>query len=277
MIFSIEFIYALGAALLVSLLSLVGLVYLFFSKTLLVQCIPFVVALATGILLGNAFFHLIPESLHQGPPLHFILGSILLGLLIFWIFDRFLAPSHALGDLETKPVKSIGMLNLIGDGFHNFIDGLVIGGSFLISPELGMATTVAILIHELPQELGDTGTLIFSGYTPKQVVKLNFAVSTSVILGVAFVFLLNQWIFIEAGYLLGFTAGGFIYMAVANLIPSLFKQARGNIRLQVFHLTFFLIGLGFIQFISQEHTHSHDTHQHGKASHVHPMGLIFRE
>lgn len=277
MIFSVEFIYALGAALVVSLLSLVGLIFLFLSKSRLEQVIPYVVALATGILLGNAFFHLIPDSVDQGTSTFFAVGGISLGLIAFWLFDRVLLPRDTVNTIDTTPLKSIGKLNLIGDGFHNFIDGLVIGGSFLISPEVGMATTVAILIHELPQELGDTGTLIFSGYSPKQVVKLNFLVSTSVIPGVLFVFLLNQWLEIQAGFLLGFTAGGFIYMAVGNLIPSLYRHARGNFRIQVFHMVFFLIGLGFIQIITPDHSHGHEGHRHGKENHVHPMGLIFRE
>jgi zinc and cadmium transporter len=277
MILNIDFVYALMAALLVSLISLVGLVYLLFSKLIMGQIIPYAVALAVGVLLGNAFFHLIPESIEQGMSGTSVFGCVFAGLLAFWLIDRVLSHGHAADRSDPKSVKSIGKLNLLGDGFHNFIDGLVIGGSFMISPEVGMATTLAIIIHELPQELGDSGTLIYSGFSPQRVVTLNFLVSTTVLLGVAFVFLLNHWLVFQAGYLLAFTAGGFVYMALGNLVPALYRQARGNLRMQTLQLLVILIGMGFIQYLSHDHAHSHDGHHHGDGVHAHQMGIIFRK
>jgi zinc and cadmium transporter len=277
MILSVDFIYALIAALLVSLISLVGLVYLLFNKAAMGKIIPYMVALAIGILLGNAFFHLIPESLEQDLSGYRVVGCIAAGLMGFWLIDRIISHSHAFGDPTHSPRKSIGSLNLLGDGFHNFIDGLVLGGSFLISPEVGIATTMAIVIHELPQELGDAGTLIYSGISPRRVVKLNFLVGTTVLLGVAVVFLLNQWLVVQAGYLLAFTAGGFVYMALGNLAPVLYRQARGNLRVQTLHVVVMLIGLGFIQYLNNDHVHAHDGHHHGKTKHAHQMGIIFRK
>ena len=132
LIIPVDFIYALGAALMVCLLSLVGFIYLFFTKPWIAQFLPYVVALATGVLLGNAFFHLIPESLEQGPPSQLIWGSIFAGIVTFGLIDRVLSHRHSQLKPNMKPIKSIGPLNLIGDGFHNFIDGLVIGGSFMV-------------------------------------------------------------------------------------------------------------------------------------------------
>lgn len=277
MIFTVDFIYALSAALLVSLVSLVGLVYLLFNNLLMGQIIPYAVALAIGVLLGNAFFHLIPESLEQGLSSFFVYGCSFAGVVTFWLIDRILSHNHPTVDSNQKSIRSIGKLNLLGDGFHNFIDGLLIGGSFMIGPELGIATTIAIIIHELPQELGDSGTLIYSGFSPLHVVKLNFLVGTTVILGVAVVFLLNQWLVFQVGYLLAFTAGGFVYMALGNLVPSLYRQARGNLRLKTLQLLVILIGMGFIQYLSHEHGHTHEGHHHVESIHAHQMGIIFRK
>jgi zinc and cadmium transporter len=277
MIYSVDFVYAMGAAFLVSSLSLVGLIYLFFNSSRLHSIIPHIVALSTGVLLGNALFHLIPESFDQGMSQTQVGVSVFAGLISFGIIDRLLSHRHLGTKQGLNQVKSIGMLNLIGDGFHNFIDGLVIGGSFLISPELGMATTVAILIHELPQELGDTGTLIFSGFAPKTVVRVNFIVSTTAIVGVAAVFVLNHWIHIQTGYLLGFTAGGFTYMAIGNLLPSLYRISRGNPRLKLVQMGIVVAGFCFIPLLNSGHVHHHDGLDHGAGRHAHPMGLIFRE
>ncbi|WP_158856649.1 ZIP family metal transporter [Lunatibacter salilacus] len=277
MIFTVDFVYALSAALLVSLISLVGLVFLLFDKLLMGKIIPYAVALAIGVLLGNAFFHLIPESLELGLSSSFIFGCIFTGFVTFWLIDRILSHHHPTAVPSQKSIRSIGKLNLLGDGFHNFIDGLVIGGSFMISPEVGMATTLAIIIHELPQEFGDTGTLIYSGFSPLRVVKLNFLVSMTVMLGVAFVFLLNHWIVFQVGYLLAFTAGGFVYMALGNLLPALYRQARGNLRMQTIQLLVILIGLGMIEYLSNDHAHTHHGHRHGEGINAHQMGIIFRK
>ncbi|HSI74293.1 MAG TPA: ZIP family metal transporter [Lunatimonas sp.] len=277
MIFTVDFIYALVAALLVSLISLVGLVYFLFNKLLIGQIIPYAVALAIGVLLGNAFFHLIPESLELGLSSRIVFVCVIAGLLTFWLIDRILSHSHPVSDPSQIPLRSIGKLNLLGDGFHNFIDGLVIGGSFMISPEVGMATTLAIIIHELPQEFGDAGTLIYSGFSPLHVVKLNFLVGLTVMLGVAVVFFLNNWIVFQAGYLLAFTAGGFVYMALGNLLPALYIQARGNLRMQTIQLLVILIGLGMIEYLNNDHAHSHDGHPHGEGINAHQMGIIFRK
>lgn len=277
MILNIDFVYALMAAFLVSLVSLVGLVYLLFSKWLMGQIIPYAVALAVGVLLGNAFFHLIPESLEQGLSDTSVLGGVFAGLISFWLIDRVLSHRHGAHVSDPKVIRSIGKLNLLGDGVHNFIDGLIIGGSFIVSPEVGMATTLAIIIHELPQELGDSGTLIYSGFSPQRVVKLNFLVGTTVMGGVAFVFLLNHWLVFQMGYLLAFTAGGFMYMALGNLVPALYRQALGNLRMQTLQLLVILIGMGFIQYLSHDHAHSHDGHHHGDGIHAHQMGIIFRK
>jgi len=277
MIFTVDFVYALVAGLLVSLISLIGLVYLLFNKLIREQIIPYAVALAIGVLLGNALFHLIPESLEQGLSNTFVFGCILAGAATFWLIDRVLLHRQATVEPNSKTIRSIGKLNLLGDGFHNFIDGLVIGGSFMISPEVGMATTLAIIIHELPQELGDTGTLIYSGFSPQRVVLLNFLVGTTVMLGVAVVFLFNHWLVFQAGYLLAFTAGGFVYMALGNLVPALYRQADGNLRVKSLKLLVILIGMAFIQYLSNDHVHTHDGHHQEESIHANQMGIIFRK
>ena len=203
----------------------------------------FLVSFAIGALLGGAFFHLIPESIEKIP---YILIIILIstGVFLFYLIEKYLHwhHCHKYGKCKIHPYTN---LILYGDGIHNFIDGLVIASSFLISIPFGILTSLLIMSHELPQEIGDFGVLIYGGYTRKKALLYNFISQlTSVIGGILGFFILG--IHNYAVYLLPFAGGGFIYIAIADLIPEVFKEKSNKKRI----LNIFFIALGLAVLIS---------------------------
>lgn len=217
------YIYALLSTVVVSLVSLVGVFSLSLKETFIRKHISLFVSLAVGALLGDAFIHLIPESFEALTNSANVSLLVIAGIFFFFIVEKFLHWHHHSDDIEKNHVHPVGKLILFSDGVHNFIDGIVIGASFFISIPVGIATTLAVILHEIPQEVGDFAVLLHAGYTRKRALWLNFLSALTAILGTLFAFLLG-----EAGksfttWILPLAAGGFIYIAVADLIPELHK------------------------------------------------------
>jgi len=183
------------------------------------------ISLAIGALLGDAFIHLIPEAFEKSD--NAMLSSILIisGILIFFILEKFLHWHHHGEDREEPHVHPVGKLVLFSDGIHNFIDGMIIGVSFLISVPVGLATTLTVILHEIPQEIGDFAVLLHAGYTKARALWLNFLSALLAIAGVLAVFLLGKEQSVIL-WILPIAAGGFIYIAVADLIPELQKTKK---------------------------------------------------
>lgn len=210
----------------VSLVSLVGLASLSMATGRLRRLATVLVSFAVGALLGDAFIHLIPETFARRP------GStlapslrILAGVLLFFVVEKLLRGRRRSGE-DVRPLATI---NIIGDAIHNFIDGVLIGASYLASPALGVSTTVAVLFHEIPQELGDFGVLVHGGLGVRKAVLLNLASASLAIVGTAGTLLVGQ----AAGttvtaLLVPLTAGGFVYIAAADLIPELQRDRTGR-------------------------------------------------
>jgi zinc and cadmium transporter len=210
----------------VSLVSLIGAFALSIREDLLRKYIFVFISLAVGALLGDAFIHLIPEAFeHVANTLHVSI-LIIVGVLIFFILEKFLHWHHH-GE-DTEEIHPVGKLILFSDGVHNFIDGIIIGVSFIISVPVGIATTIAVILHEIPQEIGDFAVLLHSGYTKTRALWLNFLSALCAVLGMLLAFILG-----EAGeafslWILPIAAGGFIYVAVADLIPELHKTKEAK-------------------------------------------------
>lgn len=270
MIGGFELVAALISALAVGLVALVGLVYQFVSRDFVTRYVPWVLALTAGILLGNVFFHLLPEASHESREPYSIYVGFFVGMGVFWLLDRMLHRHHWEQPDAGRP---LGYLTLVGDGFHNFIDGLVIGTSYLIHVELGMATTLAILLHELPQELGESGTMVYSGFTPKKTVRLNLLVSLTAVLGVLVSFGVQQWFLISPALLLAFTAGGFLYVALGRLMPELFRKTP-LLGVRLSYVAVLCLGLAVVFGIHRLQPHVH--HQAPqKVQHLAvPFGLV---
>ena len=205
-----------------SLVGLVGVFTLRMNQKNLEKILLALVGFSAGALLGGAFFHLLAESIEPlGIQTTFV--WLFVGFILFFFIERFLHWHHCHeGNCDTHPVTS---LILIGDGVHNFIDGLVIAASFLVSIELGAITTAVIIAHEVPQELGNFAVLIHGGFDRVKALVFTFISQITCVAGGLVGFLIAG----QSGltnFLLPFAAGGFIYIAASDLIPELHKETN---------------------------------------------------
>jgi len=202
---------------LISLVAFVGVISLIAKKRFLDKIVVLLVALSAGALMGGAFLHLLPESLETLKENAFIF--VLAGFILFFIVEKYLWWRHE-HKIEKHSIHTFAYMNLFGDSIHNFIDGLIIASSFFVSTELGIATSIAILFHEIPQELGDFGVLIYGGFSVAKALLLNFAVATTAIAGGIIGYFISN-ITTKFTMLFPIAAGGFIYIAASDLIPEL--------------------------------------------------------
>jgi len=217
--------YTLISVALVSLLSLVGIVTLSLRQARLRKILLFLVAFAVGALFGDVFIHLLPESFEKiGANLTSSL-LVIVGFLIFYILEKFIRWRH-LGSAQTSKVQPVVTMNIVGDAVHNLIDGMLIAASFMVSVPIGITTTVAIVLHEIPQEIGDFGILVNGGLSVKKALLFNLLAAVMAFLGAAATILIGEQIEDYAVYLLPVTAGGFIYIAGPDLIPELQQEVR---------------------------------------------------
>ena len=217
---------------LVSLVSFVGVFTLILKKSVFNNVLFALVAFAAGTLLGAAFLDLMPEALEAAESLGIGLLNIFLyvlaGLLVFYSLERFISWHHhhhrEAKDEPHKEVHAFTYLSLIGDGVHNFLDGLIIAASFLTNIPLGVAATVAIALHEIPQEIGDFAMLIYGGFSRAKALFFNFLSALAAVAGGAAGYFYLSNLSHTTPFLLAFAAGGFIYIASADLIPELHKE-----------------------------------------------------
>ncbi len=220
------YLYTFASVIAVSFISFIGLFFLSLREELLRKYIFIFISIAVGALLGDALIHLIPEALLSST--NATLTSVLVvgGILFFFILEKFLHWHHHGEDTEENHIHPVGKLVLFSDGVHNFIDGMTIAASFLVSVPLGIATTIAVILHEIPQEIGDFAVLLHSGYTKKKALWLNFLSAITAILGAIVIFAIGEKAEMASSYFLPIAAGGFIYIAVADLIPELQKTKQ---------------------------------------------------
>lgn len=236
------FIYALLATLVVSLVSFSGLLVISWRAETLRRVSFILVSLAVGALLGDTFFHIIPEVFAEGTSMQ---SSFLIvgGILVFFVLEKFIHWHHH-GHDETEHAgenpRALGKLVLISDGFHNFLDGIVIGTSFLVSVEVGIATTIAVMLHEIPQEVGDFGVLLHAGHSKFEALWFNFLSALTSFIGVGLVFVAQGYTAEIAQYALPLTAGMFLYIATSDLVPELHKHKGLGVTI----LQILAIGLG---------------------------------
>ncbi|TSC77993.1 MAG: Uncharacterized protein G01um101424_127 [Parcubacteria group bacterium Gr01-1014_24] len=235
------YIYALISVIIVSLVSLVGVFALSLKEEILRKYIFIFISLAVGALLGDAFIHLIPKALENSPNISLTSTLIITGILIFFILEKFLHWHHHGEDKEETHIHPVGKLVLFSDGVHNFIDGMIIGASFILSIPIGIATTIAVILHEIPQEIGDFAVLLHSGYSKTRALWLNFLSALLAVLGLFVLSILNQTERVVTLYFLPIAAGGFIYIALADLIPELHKTKE--IKYSVLQLLAVIIGV----------------------------------
>ena len=224
-----------------SLISFVGVFTLSLKEEILRKYIFLLISLAVGALLGDAFIHIIPEAIEESTSPSFASVLVISGILFFFIFEKFLHWHHHENDTEQNHLHPVGKLILFSDAVHNFIAGIIIGASFLVSVPIGIATTLAVILHEIPQEIGDFAVLIHSGYTKTRALWLNFLSALAAVLGAVVFFALGNVTEISASWFLPIAAGGFIYIAIADLIPEL--QKTKEIRHSILQIVAVLVGV----------------------------------
>ena len=237
-----NYIYGFIGVFFVSLVSLVGVFSLSLREDVLKKYINFFISLAIGALLGDAFIHIIPEAFESGElGVQMISILIISGILLFFVIEKFIHWHHHGEDKEESHIHPVGKLVLFTDGFHNFIDGAIIGASFLVSIPVGIATTLAVILHEIPQEIGDFAVLIHAGYTKKRALWLNFISALAAVIGLVVVYVFGNIIEGASFWFIPIAAGGFIYIAVADLIPELHKTK--DVKHSIIQLGIIMLGV----------------------------------
>ncbi len=237
-------LYALGSVLLVSLVSLAGAATLSLSRSFLKRILLFLVSFAVGSLLGGAFIHLLPEAFASDLNPLVVSGSVLAGIILFFILEKFFRWRHCHQETTADHVHPVVPMNIFGDAMHNFIDGILIGVTYAVSIPLGMATTVAVLLHEIPQEIGDFSILIHGGLTVKKALLFNFASALTAVIGVVLALMLGTSMEGVLLYFLPMTAGGFIYIAGSDLIPELHHNT--DVKISILQLLALLGGIAIM-------------------------------
>ena len=202
------------------------------------KLVIFLVALSAGALLSGAFFHLIPEALDELTPLT-VFTFVMVGFILFFLMEKFLYWHHCHeGKCDVHPVS---YLILFGDGIHNFIDGIIIAVSFMVNIPFGIVTTLLIIAHEVPQELGDFGVLVHGGFKKTKALWYNLLSQLTSVLGGIIGYFLSTSIGGAIPFILPFAAGGFIYISASDLVPELHKEP--NIAKSLKSFAFFILGI----------------------------------
>jgi len=240
--------YAIISTILVSSVALVGIFTLHLKKDSLHKILLFLVSLSVGGLLGDAFIHLIPEAFEALGITLLTSMLIISGMLLFFVLEKFLRWRHCHDEGCKEHIKPVAFMNLVGDFVHNLIDGMLIGASYVVSIPLGFATTLAVLLHEIPQEIGDFGVLVHGGLEPRRAIILNFASASAAILGAIVAVFIGSSATWFSQFLIPITAGGFLYIAGSDLIPELHHET--NYKKSILQFLFIILGIAAMLLIA---------------------------
>jgi zinc and cadmium transporter len=202
------------------------------------------VSYATGTLLGAAFLGMIPKALALSSALP-VSATILCGILLFFLLEKSVIWRHCHDD-NCEIHTRAGTLIIFGDAFHNFVDGVVIAAAFMTDRSFGVATTLAIFAHEIPQEMGDFAILLESGYTRQKAFFYNLLSQAASLLGAVIAYFSLKTTQVAVPYVLAISAASFIYVALADLIPGLHRNS--NVRAGITQFVLILLGIGTIAF-----------------------------
>jgi zinc and cadmium transporter len=233
-------VYGIITTVIISLGSFAGIATLVFQEKLLSKVIFLLVSLSSGVLMGNAFIHLLPEASKTLPP-DTVFGIALLAFTVFFLVEKLFHWQHC--HKVNCDEHIFGYMNLFGDAVHNCIDGIIIGGTFVSSIPLGIVIAVTIALHEIPKEMCDFGVLLHAGFTKKKALLSNFFVKLTIVIGSILGSLFATEIHGFVSYLFPFAAGGFLYIAGSDLIPEIKKE--DNPKKSTLSFLIFLLGIGF--------------------------------
>ncbi|OGF28051.1 hypothetical protein A2331_03010 [Candidatus Falkowbacteria bacterium RIFOXYB2_FULL_34_18] len=221
-----SYFYIFTSLLIVSLVSFVGIFFISLRDNVLKKITIYLVSLSAGTLLGGSFIHLLPEVLSENNFQISILYWVLFGIIIFFILEKIICWRHCHIPTSENHPHPVGIMNLVGDAFHNFLDGILVAGAFMVNTQMGIATTIAVITHEIPQEIGDFGVLIHAGFNRTRALFYNFLSALSAMIGALVTIFLGKYVEDVNFYIISLAAGGFIYIATADLIPELKKEVK---------------------------------------------------
>jgi len=234
-------IWIIVSTFLVSLISLVGIFTLAIKEKLLKSILFCLIGFSAGALIGGAFLHILPEALQESSS-QAVFHYLILGIILFFLMERYFYWRHC--HEGACDIHAFTYLNLIGDGLHNFIDGMVIAASFIVSVKLGVITTLAVIFHEIPQELGDFGVLVYGGFSKQKALLYNFISALAAMVGAITGYFISGVAGGFSNFILPLTAGGFIYIATSDLIPEIHKEKDQRRASAAF--VAFLFGIAFM-------------------------------
>ncbi|MDD5626413.1 MAG: ZIP family metal transporter [Patescibacteria group bacterium] len=237
-------LYTIASVVIVSLISLVGIFFLSLNKERLQKILLYLVSFAVGGLFGDAFIHLLPQAF-QSETDHLLISLLILaGICLFFILEKVVRWRHCHIPNSKTHIHPVVPMNLIGDGLHNLTDGMIIAASYSLDFSLGLATTLAVILHEIPQEIGDFGVLVYGGLSVKKAVIFNFLSASTAILGAVIALLVGSVVAGFSSIILPIAAGGFIYIAGADLIPELHHEF--NPKTSIKQLMAIISGIGIM-------------------------------
>ncbi len=248
----IAFLWSIVASIVDSLVSLIGIIFLSVNEKTLNNILFILIGFATGGLLGGAFFHLLPEALEKSSNITLTFLYSILGFIIFFILERYIHWRHCHEEGKCD-VHAVSYLSLIGDGVHNLIDGMIIATSFQVNISFGLTTTLAIILHEIPQEIGDFGVLVYGGFSKLKALFYNFLSALTAIIGVFIGYFLTTSIGNFSNVLLPIAAGGFIYIAASDLVPELHKEP--DLKKSTLAIITFILGIILMYALKLIHVH----------------------
>lgn len=233
-----ELFFIISSTVSISAIAFIGILTLLVKEKLLDKILLVLISLSAGTLMGSAFLHLLPEAVEKTVSANSFL-YVLVGFVLFFLVEKIFYWRHChKGKCDVHTFK---YMNLVGDTVHNFIDGLIVAASFLVDVKLGITTTIAIAAHEVPQEIGDFGVLVYGGFKKTKALMLNFFVALSIVLGGVTGYFVSSSVEQFTTFLLPIAAGGFIYIASSDLIPEI-REVK-NIKKSIFTFIAFLIGI----------------------------------
>ncbi|MBI2548191.1 ZIP family metal transporter [Candidatus Woesearchaeota archaeon] len=237
-------IYALLSVLVVSLVSFVGILTLSFRTKTLQKMLLYMVSFSTGALFGDVFLHLLPEVANEQGFTVTISLAVLFGIVFSFVVEKVIHWRHCHVPTSKDHPHPFAVMNLFGDAVHNFLDGMIIGVSYLVSIPVGLATTVAVVLHEIPQEIGDFGVLLHGGFSRKRAILFNFLSAVTAFFGMTIALIAGSLVGGLTNILVPFAAGGFVYIAGSDLIPELHKEE--NTTKSLVQLFTFLLGIALM-------------------------------
>ena len=234
-------IYVMASVIIVSLISFVGAFTLSIKRERLKKSLIYLVSVAAGTLFGGALLHLLPEIVEEHGFDLGVSSFILLGIVLFFILEKIIHWHHHHTLASENHIHPFSIMILVGDALHNFLDGLIIGATYLISIPAGIATTIAVALHEIPQEISDFGVLLHGGFSVSRALLLNFGSALFAVVGAVIALTLNSYVEGIGFFITAIAVGAFIYIAGSDLIPELHKHP--SVKSSLVQLMAFIAGI----------------------------------